>query len=342
MSEFLKTALFREAKQAIGCAEANTKSDFGVWEPEDSHCFSAQSDLTDFYATLQSSPDIMMVDPKKAFYTPTYVTLGLGTLDPNVKYFDLTVRSRFHFDARSKEIMDPKFCVKDAGKEITRREFQSGRKTLRVRPNIEKLAQEHPDLPRSIHTIHPESWRVDSTQIISRSGFFFGHTLPDMNAVVWHAGSLDVCKHSIPCIYDSPFRNKVVVSGHRNEGEYEVIGVDILDPTHMSENGMRGVVETSLSRIKALIEQSGLPCLPNEMNKVEDAQLSAISYYEGKYQSRDGRTAALNQNIKPKDYRRAFMRSALAELSKGLPTPGSFYPEQTFPENGFIAPRVTL
>lgn len=342
MSGFFATKAFQQAKVDLGFAEAKTHTQFGVWEPEDGECFARISDLSDFYDVLSQADEIKMINPAIANYNPVYITLGLNSADQHSNALGITIRSRFHLSLSNNTIQDSKFCIKDAGKETTRREFQSGRKTLCVEGNMRKLIAEHPDLPASVAKINTKSLYVDSAQSISRSGFFFAHQLSD-DVIVWHAGSLDVCAHSTPAIYRDIKRDEIVRCGHRNEGEYEVIGVEIKDPTLMSDQGIRYATETSLQRIKEIINNSGLPTIPNSMNKVEDAQRSSFRYFEEHHSSNNGLRTALAQNMRPKDYQRGFMKAALGKLSADLPRPGSIYPENLrFSANGLLAPTVSV
>lgn len=340
MSDFFASQAFRQAQAELGFSETRTRIGFGVWEPEDSECFARSSDLTDFYSVLSRSSEINMINPAIAHYSPVYVTLGLSSPEDESSALGITIRSRFHFNPNNNAIRDSKFCIKDAGKETTRREFQSGRKTMCVEGNMRKLIAEHPDLPVSVARINTKKLFVDSAQSISRSGFFFAHQISP-GIIVWHAGSLDVCAHSTPAIYKDIKRESIVRCGQRNEGEYEAIGVDIKDPTMMSDNGIRYATETSLKRLKEIIANSGLPTIPNTMNKVESAQLSAAAYFEENHSSCHGRLTALAQNMRPKDYQRGFMKAALGQLSADLPTPGTLYPRQmTFADNGLLVPAI--
>lgn len=342
MSDFFASQAFRQAKAELGFGEAKTSTGFGVWEPEDSECFARASDLTDFYSVLAHSEEINMIDPAHANYNPVYITLGLSSREQAYDALGMTIRSRFHFNPHNNAIKDSKFCIKDAGKETTRREFQSGRKTLCIEGNMRKLISEHPDLPADVSRIDTKDLFVDSSQSISRSGFFFGHRISS-DVIVWHAGSLDVCAHSTPAIYTNIKREDIVRCGQRNEGEYEAIGVDIKDPTLMSENGIRYATETSLKRIKQIITNSGLPIIHNTKNKVEAAQQNVAQFFEENHESSNGRLTALAQNMKPRDYQYSFMKAALSKLSSDLPKPGSLYPRETaFSANGLPAPAVSV
>lgn len=343
MSDFFSSEAFRNAKIGMGLGEVKTHMDFGKWEPEDGECFPKASHLVDMYDVLAQCEDIVMFDAKQVNYNILYITLGLSTPSRHEEKLGYTIRSRFNFDQKNNEIKYTKFCIKSAGKETTRQEFQSGRTTLCVEGNMQKLITEHPDLPSNIREIKAKELLVDSAQSISRSGFFFGHRIPEAQAVIWYAGSLDVCHHSIPSVYRDVKREKIVVCGERNEGEYEAIGVDVTDPTYMDKKGIESLVHSSLTHIKRYLAQSGLPIVPSHYNKVEDARASAARYFEEEYGSVDGQIGALAQNMRPKDYRRSYMKAALGILSRDLPPPGTLCEKRSnVINNGFstIQPPV--
>lgn len=267
------------------------------WEPEESICFATLTDLYQFRGCMENMPDFNV--DKKFRRDFEYPSFGLKTSDTTLSdEFMLRLRFEYSMQGGRRQPRDAAICVKDSGKSIFRREFETDtKKRIDLGTAWEKLKASYPaTFPARLQKVSSYDLSVQSVTAVKRAGFNAIHHMPDYDAAIIYHLSQDVCATTPPEIL-SATENNLNIVGTRYEGEWEIVGLYSHDRDLETET-LREIIEASLKITRGHIYSYG-------MSGISDCDESKVEYANRAVAETQQDTSEVTRKFEPKDYRKA-------------------------------------
>jgi hypothetical protein len=296
-------------------------------EPEFGFMLENNSDYGTIYNALATHPNIRILGHAKpenkfliSFAEDTVDEEGYPTRQ--VRALNLERRRRLSLHTEDNSFRRYDISFKDADKTPCRREWEQVSDCLKT-GDEEILKKIQRDIPAA-HILNPDSFRVSSICITSRTSYEVLHILPKQNAAILY----EICNDA--CVFTNPHADRI--DGFRKEGEIEAKKLMVADPAQLAPAILNSLLDESTATLEAYL--SNAPFIgrvaPASISKVCHANEVVRLDYERDMPPMEGimngNDWSLLQNVRAWDFMSANRREALARLAETVPSPKLLVP----------------